>query len=599
MNKNQLQADSNKSIAVLPFVNMSSDPENEYFSDGITEEIINALTTIKGLKVIARTSSFAFKNKNIDVRTIGKQLGVNTVLEGSVRKARNSVRITAQLIDTNDGTHFWSRNFDRELKDIFALQDEVSLLIADQIRENFGHIEIKKHLIEAPTQNIEAYNLYLKGRYHQLKWNSNDLLLAIEYYKQSIAQDESFALPYFGAGISYGIMATWQFMPYEEGIKNVGEYLNRGFALNKESYLSHFALGTTEFWGKWNFKKAHTHLLKSINLNPSFTDAEGILAELYTALGDFDKAMQHIQHILEINPFSPNNHAIKGSIEFLTGEYELAIESLNAALQIDTNFSLAIEIITLCYIQLKEYENLDNFLNQAKVEMPMACRALFHLKYPDENIDFDFNNFDLMEVQKPTIMPWNLYLQVYMGNQEMALDILEKSIAQKSGQIVYFQHDPFLSPLYQTKLYQNLVAEVFQSKYLPEKFKLQKAQIGKSLMSANEATMILKALERSMKEEELYENASLSLRDLAEKLAVNPNKLSWLLNEHIGQNFNQYINTFRLAAFKEKLLNPKNNHITFLGLAYESGFNSKTAFNAFFKKMEGITPSTWVKKQTK
>ena len=162
---------SNKSIAVLPFVNMSADPENEYFSDGITEEIINALTTVKGLKVIARTSSFAFKNKNIDVRTIGDQLGVGTILEGSVRKAKNRVRITAQLISTNDGTHFWSKNFDRDLEDIFALQDEISLHIADQIRENFGHLNIQEHLIEAPTQNMEAYDLYLKGRYQHLLWD--------------------------------------------------------------------------------------------------------------------------------------------------------------------------------------------------------------------------------------------------------------------------------------------------------------------------------------------------------------------------------------------------------------------------------------------
>jgi len=139
---------SNKSIVVLPFVNMSADPENEYFSDGITEEIINALTTVKGLKVIARTSSFAFKNKNIDVRTIGDQLGVSTVLEGSVRKAKNRVRITVQLVSTIDGTHFWSKNFDRALEDIFALQDEISLRIADQIRENFGHLTIQDHLIE-------------------------------------------------------------------------------------------------------------------------------------------------------------------------------------------------------------------------------------------------------------------------------------------------------------------------------------------------------------------------------------------------------------------------------------------------------------------
>ncbi|MFV0269161.1 MAG: hypothetical protein ACK5HT_18710 [Draconibacterium sp.] len=143
-----------KSIVVLPFVNMSADSENEYFSDGITEEIINALTRIEGLKVIARTSSFAFKGKNIDVREIATQLGVLSVLEGRVRKIRNRVRITAQLINAKDGTHFWSKNFDRELENIFDLQDEISILIAGQICENFGHFNIQERLVTHPTQNI-------------------------------------------------------------------------------------------------------------------------------------------------------------------------------------------------------------------------------------------------------------------------------------------------------------------------------------------------------------------------------------------------------------------------------------------------------------
>jgi TolB-like protein len=193
---NQFQ--SGMSIAVLPFVNMSEKTNFEYFSDGITEEIINALTRVKGLKVTAHTSSFAFKDKNIDVRTIGRQLGVNIVLEGSVRKTTNRVRITAQLISTNDGTHFWSKNFDRELDDIFVLQDEISLLIADQIRENFGHLNIQEHLVEAPTQNMEAYDLYLKARYQHLMWDGEGIRNAVELYEQCATIDPSFALPYFG-----------------------------------------------------------------------------------------------------------------------------------------------------------------------------------------------------------------------------------------------------------------------------------------------------------------------------------------------------------------------------------------------------------------
>ncbi len=584
-----------KSIAVLPLENLSSDRENEYFSDGVTEEIINALCKVEGLKVTARTSSFVYKNRKTDVRQIGNELGVALVLEGSIRKAGNHVRITTQLIQTDKGFHLWSENFDRKLDDIFALQDEISLLVADRIRENYGHLEIQEHLVEAPTQNQEAYNLYLKARYHQLKWNADDLSQAIIYYRKCIDRDPNFALSYFGAGLSYGIMATWGFLPYEEAIEKVGEYFSRGFALNTESYLSHFALATTAFWGKWNFKEAQIHLLKSLRLNPSFTDAASFLAELHTAVGDFDQAMEHALHTLEISPFSPNNYQVKGTIEYLTGKYEMAIASMNAALQIDPNFATALEIITLCHIQLKDYHGLDDFLNRTKVECPSACRALYQLKYPEEVIDFDLNELDEAQLQKPTLIPWYLYLQVFKGNETNALNILAAFISKKSGQIINFRNDPFLIPLRQTETYQQLVAEVFQTKYLPDNYKEAPLQSVRSLMSVEEAETLLEELEISMEEGQLHQDASLSLRTLAEELDTHPNKLSWLLNEKIGKNFNEYINEFRLETFKSKALNPNNQHLTILGLAYESGFSSKSVFNDFFKKQTGQTPKAWVK----
>jgi len=290
---------SNKSIAVLPFVNMSADPENEYFSDGITEEIINALATVKGLKVIARTSSFAFKNKNIDVRTIGDQLGVSIILEGSVRKAKNRVRITAQLISTNDGTHFWSKNFDRDLEDIFALQDEISLHIADQIRENFGHLNIQEHLIETPTQNIEAYNLYLKGRYQHLMWDGQGIANAVELYEQCVAIDSSFALPNFGLAYCYAMFGSWGNNKglFQSSEKNI----RKGFNLDKQSYIGYFSKATLSFWGQWDFITGHKLFQKSIELNPAYTEAEEGLCELYTAVGYFEKAYRHADNILKTN----------------------------------------------------------------------------------------------------------------------------------------------------------------------------------------------------------------------------------------------------------------------------------------------------------
>ncbi|WP_339794449.1 helix-turn-helix domain-containing protein [uncultured Imperialibacter sp.] len=588
---------SNKSIVVLPFVNMSADPENEYFSDGITEEIINALTTVKGLKVIARTSSFAFKNKNIDVRTIGDQLGVSTVLEGSVRKAKSRVRITAQLISTNDGTHFWSKNFDRDLEDIFALQDEISLNIADQIRENFGHINIQEHLIEAPTQNIEAYNLYLKGRYHHLMWDGPGIANAIELYEQCIAIDPSFAMPYFGLAYCYAMAGSWG--NNKDLLQSSEENLNKGFILDKQSYVGYFSKATLSFWGQWDFIHGHKFFQKSLELNPSYTEAEEGLCELYTAIGYFEKAHWHTDNILKINPLSPNHYFTKANIHYLNEDYPKALECIEISLSINPDFTHPIALKQLCLILSKDYKKLNDFLVQTPLaERPEECRVLYKLVNPEEKIDVDISkvSFMIKEDSGGTLFPWQLFLLVYLDKHEMALDFLEENIKMRTGQIINFMNIPLLKPLQKHQRFRDLLQTVFRIELLPPDSEKQ-LQIDppKALMSAAEIDTVLEIFEKGMTVEKWFQNPSLTLRELAEKVNISSNKLSWLLNERIGQNFNEYINSFRLENFKKIALNPANNHFTLLALAYESGFNSKSVFSAFFKKTEGMTPKAWVK----
>jgi TolB-like protein/AraC-like DNA-binding protein len=588
---------SAKSIAVLPFVNMSTDPDNEYFSDGITEEIINALTTVQGLKVIARTSSFAFKNKNIDIRTIGSQLGVSAVLEGSVRKAKNRIRITAQLINSEDGTHFWSKNFDRELEDIFALQDEVSLLIADQIRENFGHLNIQDHLIKAPTHNIEAYNVYLKGRHQHLMWDGPGIANAIALYEQSAGIDPDFALPYFGLGYCYAMSGSWG--NNKALLKLSEEKLNQGFRLDKQSYLGYFGKATLAFWGHWDFINGEELFHKAIELNPSYTEAEEGLCELYTAIGYFKKAHQHADNVLKINPLSTNHYFTKANIYYLNGDYSKALDCIETSLRINPGFTHSIGLKQLCYILLKDYKRLDDLLIQNPlVERPEECRVLYKLVHPEEKVDVDINRVHVMvkEDLGSALFPWQLFLLVYMNQHEMALDFLEKNVKMRTGQIVNFMNIPFLKPLHAYQRFQDLVQFAFRKENLPSYAEEQvQVESSKSLMSDPEIEVVLEKLSKGMQEEKWFQGASLSLRELAEYVDISSNKLSWLLNEHIGKNFNEYINAFRLRHFKEQALDPANNHLTLLALAYESGFNSKTVFNKFFKSMEGMTPKAWLK----
>ncbi|MDF9798695.1 adenylate cyclase [Catalinimonas alkaloidigena] len=588
---------SNKSIVVLPFVNMSTDPENEYFSDGITEEIINALTTVKGLKVIARTSSFAFKNKNIDVRTIGEQLGVSTVLEGSVRKAKNRVRITAQLVSTNDGTHFWSKNFDRELEDIFAVQDEISLHIADQIRENFGHLNIQEHLIEAPTKNMEAYDLYLKGRYQHLMWDGEGIRNAVELYEQCVTIDPSFALPYFGLGYSYAMYGSWG--NNSALLQLSEENLRKGFKLDKQSYIGYFGKATLLFWGHWDFINGHKTFQKAIELNPSYTEAEEGLCELYTAVGYFEKALWHADNILKINPLSPNHYFTKANIYYLKEDYTKALECIETSLSINPDFTHPIALKQVCLILTKDYEKLNDFLDKTPLaERPEECRVLYKLVNPEDKTDIDISRVGSMikEDSGGTLFPWQLFLLVHLDKHEMALDFLEENIRMCTGQIINFMNIPLLKPLRRLKRFQDLVQAAFRVELLPPNPEIQ-IQITptKALMSDAEIDIALDILEKGMKEEKWFQNPSLSLRELAKNMNISSNKLSWLLNERIDQNFNEYINSFRVEHFKEITLNPANGHLTLLALAYESGFNSKTVFNTFFKKIEGMTPKAWLK----
>jgi TolB-like protein/AraC-like DNA-binding protein len=576
---------------------MSADPENEYFSDGITEEIINALTTVKGLKVIARTSSFAFKNKNIDVRTIGDQLGVRTVLEGSVRKANNRVRITAQLISTDDGTHFWSKNFDRDLEDIFAVQDEISLHIADQIRENYGHLDIQEHLIKAPTQNMEAYDLYLKGRYQHLMWDGEGIINAVELYEQCVTIDPSFALPYFGLGYSYAMYGSWG--NNRALLQLAEENLNKGFKLEKKSYIGYFGKATLLFWGKWDFINGHKTFHKAIKLNPSYTEAEEGLCELYTAVGYFEKALWHADNILRINPLSPNHYFTKANIYYLKEDYTKALECIETSLSINPDFTHPIALKQLCLILTKDYERLNDFLDRTPLaERPEECRVLYQLVNPEDKIDADISRVGSMikEDSGGALFPWQLFLLVHLGKHEMALDFLEENIEMRTGQIMNFMNIPLLKPLHQYQRFQDLLQVVFRKELLPhDSEKKIRTTPSKGLISAAEIDMVLEVIGMGMKEKKWYQNPSLSLRQLAENVNISSNKLSWLLNERVGQNFNEYINSFRLENFKEKALDPANSHLTLIALAYESGFNSKSVFNSFFKKIEGVTPKTWLR----
>jgi TolB-like protein/AraC-like DNA-binding protein/Flp pilus assembly protein TadD len=591
---------TNKSIVVLPFVNMSADPENEYFSDGMTEEIINALTTVKGLKVIARTSSFAFKNKNIDVRTIGDQLGVSTVLEGSVRKAKNRVRITAQLISTNDGTHFWSRNFDRELEDIFALQDEVSLLIADQIRENFGHFEIPSFPNAIPTKNIKAYDLWLKGSYHLKRKDFDDIKKALNFFKDAIKIDPNYADAYAFLGEAYIHAATLNMMPSKEGNDLARNAAEKAIELNAENAQAHMMLAYIKLFSDWNWEAALIDYDKAIKYG--LPDQNEFITYYYIFIKeDFERAIQVSKRVAETNPLDVHTHWQLGLIYYFARNFEEAITGFNKALEMDANFGEAIRFRGLALGYLGKYKEALIDINRA-LELTSG-QGLANLDLLVVKILMGKKEEVLAVIKKSKYMdssdPAMLFSLLNMPHE--AIDCLDKAYEEHSVNMVTLKNYWVWDNLRDNARFREIYAQMnfppsMQNKQILEPINIaQTAFISPALLSKNEIEYYLEKLDELVNGDEIYTDPSLSLRDLAEKLELHPNKLSWLLNEHIGRNFNEYINAFRLITFKEKALNPNNKHFTLLGLAYESGFSSKTVFNTFFKKSEGMSPSVWVK----
>ncbi|MBK9332578.1 MAG: tetratricopeptide repeat protein [Ignavibacteria bacterium] len=335
-------------LAVLPFVNMSADPENEYFSDGITEELLNAFTKVDGLQVTSRTSAFAFKGKNSDIREIGIQLNVDRILEGSVRKAGNRVRITAQLINTSDGYHVWSENFDRDITDIFEVQDEISSIIVNKCRENLSAKEHEEKILKAPTQNLEAYTLYLKGLHFYNKITPKNVKKAIEFFENAITLEPAYAQAYAMAAQAYAFLgATGQMQP-GEAFAVVHKYSDKAIHLDSSLSEGYTAKGSAYLLYDWKWKEAFESLSKAIELNPAATDAHQLLSFYYLITGRKNEAVDIMKKALKADPLSPIVNKALTDAYMITGRTDDALKQAESLLDMHPQMRIAMELKGWC-----------------------------------------------------------------------------------------------------------------------------------------------------------------------------------------------------------------------------------------------------------
>ena len=335
-------------LAVLPFVNMSADPENEYFSDGITEELLNAFTKVKGLQITSRTSAFAFKGKNTDIRDIGIQLNVDRILEGSVRKAGNRVRISAQLINAADGYHIWSENYDRDLTDIFKVQDEISTIIANKCRENLTDKKHEEKLVKLPTQNLDAYTHFLKGLHFHNKITPKNTKKAIECFESAIALEPGYAYAYAMAATGYAFLgATGQMHP-NVAFEIVHRYSDKAIQLDSSLAAGYSAKGAAYLLYDWKWKQAYESLIKAVELHPATTEAHQLLSLYYLSTGRKQDAVEIMEKALEADPISPIVNQYLADAYLNAGRTDDAIKQVDRLLDLYPNMRIALEAKGWC-----------------------------------------------------------------------------------------------------------------------------------------------------------------------------------------------------------------------------------------------------------
>jgi TolB-like protein/Flp pilus assembly protein TadD len=354
------------SIAVLPFANLSSEPDNEYFSDGLTEELIHRLTKVEGLMVVAWSSAARLKGQPYDLREIGRQLKVSAVLVGSVRSSGVRLRVTAQLIDVASGRYLWSETYDRTIEDLFAIQEEISTAIVKtlpaQLMERPGSPAVRRN-----TYSVEAYNLYLKGRFQWNKRTDEGLKRSAQYFEQAIAIDPGFAVGYAGLADSYTLLADYGSAPSRDIIPLAKSAARKALEIDPNIAEAHASLGLIRSIYDWDWPEAGDHYRKAMDLNPGYATAHHWFAVDYLAmLGRIEEAFVEIRLAQQLDPLSPIIREGTGFLFMLSKRYEEALDEYRQMLELDSYFYKAFTAMGRTYTQMGKYEEAIAMLQKGR-----------------------------------------------------------------------------------------------------------------------------------------------------------------------------------------------------------------------------------------
>jgi len=464
MIKEQFEKLQEKSIAILPFVNMSNDSEQEYFSDGMAAEILNSLAPLKDLKIAGYTSSFQFKGKNIDLREVGEKLGINTVLEGSVRKYGNKLRVTAQLINVQNGFCLWSEKYDRNMDDIFVIQDEIAFAITEKLKITL--LEEEKDIIQKnPTNNKEAYDLYLKGQFY---WNRRGpgLQTALDYFEKAITLDPQFVLAYAGLANVYSELGFLALLPPHEAMLKARNAADKVVELEPlvEAYT---CLAYVSAFYEWDWVKAKKQFQKAFAINPGYAQAH-YQYSMYLSFVELDneRAIKEAKKAVELESLLSIPHSMLSATLLEAGQFEEALKESEIAVDLDSSSFLSFWFLGRSLIGLQRY-------NEAIDALQIAARLSNRHSWPlgaicwayvltGKSIEAQRILDELVNRSQTEFIPIGGIVSAAcsLNQHDLAIHYLQKGLEQRDATLVAIRVWPSFSPLKTNLQFENIVSKM-------------------------------------------------------------------------------------------------------------------------------------------
>lgn len=453
------------SVAVLPFMDDSPEKGYAYLCEGIPNTLINALTTVQNLRVPARTSSFFFADKGLDIRAIGQKLNVENVLEGSIQVVGSSLRVTASLVKVNDGYPLWNATYDRRLEDVFAIQDEIAQAIVRELKIKLLD-EQEERLFRRDTESMEAYKLYLEGLYHWNRRTGRDLNRAIELFTRTVDNDPDYAMAYVGLADSYSLLSQYGDARPKDSYPRARAAAAKALEINENLAEAHTSLGYVYERHDWNWKAAEAAFKRALELNPNYATGHFWYGELFANFGRFEESIREMKRALELDPVSLVISTNLGWVYLMAGRLDEALAQLQKTIEMDPHFAAARLMLGFVHLNLKNFPEAIKEMKRARELSGDAVLTVSSLGYVYAEAKMLEEAGGILEELKARslrqyVSPYKLaVINAALNDSDKAFELAEKAYEEKDEYLVFMKIDPSWAPLHSDPRYQALLKKL-------------------------------------------------------------------------------------------------------------------------------------------